>query len=154
MQLLLSCGKARNPEPIVAALASSGVSVSSTIDASWPEHLELQVRGEIDVPVLNHAAASLAQTLCPEEITVAVRVVRADDEFDLLYHIPCDDRADAINALANDIHAYSDEEDPFRTWFRCQWMGQNEEDQLTVEELSSEPLTAERILAYFDPPKF
>lgn len=128
--------------------------MSATTDTSWPEHLELQARGGLDVPVLNHAVATLAETLCPEEVTIAIRIVRADDEFDLLYHIPCDDRAAAINTLANDIRAYSGEKDAFRTWFRSRWMGQDEEDQFTVEELSAEPLTAERMLAYLDPPKF
>src|SRR5689334_20929496 len=106
MQLQISCGTARNPEPILAALARDGISVSATSDVGWPEHLELQVIGEVDVRVLNHAVASLAETLCPEEIMVAVRIVRADDEFDLLYHIPCDDRVDAINTLTTDIRAY------------------------------------------------
>src|SRR6266568_9367501 len=40
------------------------------------------------------------------------------------------------------------------SWFRSCWMGQNEEDALTEQELASEPLTAERMLGYLDPPSF
>src|SRR5438034_6935740 len=154
MQLQLYCGTARNPEPVVAALAGDGISISVTIDTSWPEHLELRAAGSLDFPVLDHAVAILSETLCPQETTIPVRIVRADDEFDLLYHIPCDDRAEAISTLANDIRAYDGQKDPFRTWFRSRWMGHEEEDQFTAEELAAEPLTADRMLAYLDPPKF
>jgi hypothetical protein len=68
--------------------------------------------------------------------------------------VPCDDWQRAAEALREDILAFRDEADPFRSWFQGQWMGQRDEYTLTEQELSSAPLTPARILAFLEPPMY
>jgi len=155
MELKLKCGASRDSRPILAALEAANVQLDSVVgEQSSPEWLELQAAGVLDFRRLDKAVKTMCGALCPDESTVPIRIVREADMFDLLYFIPCDDWERSAAALEVDIRRHADPEDSFRSWFRGEWMGQRDEDALTVEELSSEPLLPARILAYLDPPVF
>jgi len=155
MRLILEHGSARAPYPIVDALESQGLAVDAVVQRdTWPERLELQAEGDLDFGRLRDVVAKAMAATCPDEILLAVRIVRDPRKPDLLYSVPCDQREPAVAALESDVRAVTDDSDAFRSWFRSRWMGRNEEDALTAEELATEPLTAKRILAYLDPHDF
>ena len=112
------------------------------------------MEGVVEPERLRSIVAVVVSILCPDEVLLPLRIVRASDTQDLLYGIPCDDSERAIASLQQDLDRYRDDSDSFRAWFRSRWMGADEEDRLTEEELASEPLTPERMLAYLDPPTF
>ena len=155
MNLKLVYGAHWSPDRILAALTAAGVQFDGTVNTqSWPDYWELQASGDLDFLQLQHAVAAVANAGCPDEIAISVRVVRAGDAADLLFTIPCDGWEGAAEGLREDIPAFSEDADPFRSWFQSRWMGQREQDALTEQELSSAPLTPERILALLDPPIF
>ncbi len=155
MDLKLKYGAHRSPDRILAALTAAGVQLDSTVKTqSWPDNWELQASKDLDFLQLEHAVAAVSSAACPDEIAISVRVVRAGDTADLLFTIPCDDWQRAADALREDILAFRGKADPFRSWFRGQWMGQRDEDALTEQELASAPLTPERILGFLEPSVF
>ena len=155
MDLKLEYGAHRSPDPLLAALTAAGVQLDSAVKTqSWPDNWELKASQDLDFVQLEHAVAAVSSAVCPDEIAISVRVVRAGDSADLLFTIPCDDWQRAAAALREDILEFTDEADPFRSWFQGRWMGQRDEDDLTEQELSSAPLTADRILAFLEPPVF
>ena len=155
MDLKLKYGAHRSPDRILAALTAAGVQLGSTVKTqSWPDDWELQASQDLDFLQLEHAVAAVSSAVCPDAIAISVRVVRAGDATDLRFTIPCDDWQRAAEALREDILAFRDEADPFRSWFQGQWMGSRDEYALTEQELSSAPLTSERILAFLEPPVY
>jgi len=154
VELKVEHGVDRNTDQILATLTAAGIQIEGIKPVSSPDYLGLQAAGGLDFPRLRRAIIAAADGLCPEETALPIRIVRELEVFDLLYWIPCDDSKMATDALERDIRNYTNEDDSFRSWFRGQWMGNREEEALTVEELSSEPLTPERILAFLDPPVF
>ena len=153
MELTLEYGANRDPEPIVEGLTAAGVRLDSKIRTeTWPDDLELQAAGQLDFSRLYSAVRAVAAAICGKQDLIPVRIFRDPDVADLLYSVPCDDIERAATELSHDIRTYSDEADPFRSWFRGQWMGMLDEYSLTEQELASAPLTAELILEYLDPP--
>jgi HEAT repeat len=149
--LKLAVGEERDVDQAVRALASAGFAIRPVVEKAWPEHLELVVTDEFDAGQVIGALDVLRSVLCPAEVAIALRVSRESWENDLLYYIPCSDWNRAVSSLPQDVAMYRDDRDGFRNWFRGQWIGSDEERVLTIEELSSEPLTAAKILAVIDP---
>ncbi len=153
MELRLEYGANRNPALILDALIAAGIQLEGTVRRdTWPDDLELQASGDLEFPRLVRAIRAVGTALCPEDVSIPVRIVRGLSVADLLFAIPCDDLERAAKGVPDDIRPYEDEAEPFRHWFRGQWMGADEENRLTEEELSSAPLTAKRILSFLDPP--
>ena len=148
MKFVVETSSDANPAELESILEKRGLSgeVQVEIQERWVE-----LAGDSDLAAAERVLRAAFDWI-GVEAWISLRIEL--DEDDLLYSLAPEYLEPALAALPGDVSSFRPgRDDGFRNWFRGRWMGMDDEVGLTMDELSTVPLTADRILDLLDPPE-